>query len=181
MDRIVVAIENEGIRKRISDMLEASGILIRGSCRSGAEAIRWIKKMGGGIIICGYKLADMMASDLAVDLNGAAMILVIATPSLLNMCNNESIFKLAAPVSKGDLIASVRMLMQLEEKHIRISPPRRTDKENAEVAQAKELLMSKNGMSEEEAHRYIQRKSMDSGAKAVETARLIIESYGKEV
>ena len=36
--------------------------------------------------------------------------------------------------------------------------------------------MSRNGMSEQEAHRFIQRRSMDTGAKAVETARLIIES-----
>lgn len=178
MDRIVVAIDNENNRKRICDMLEASGISLRGSCRSGAEAIRWIKKMNGGIIICGYKLADMTATDLAVDLNGTAMLLVIATPPQLELCRNDSIFKLPAPVSKGDLISSVRMLLQLEEKHIRISSPRRSDKDNAEVVRAKELLMSKNGMSEEEAHRFIQRRSMDTGSKAVETARTIIETYG---
>jgi AmiR/NasT family two-component response regulator len=177
MNRIVVAIDNENNRNRICDMLEASGISIRGSCRSGAEAIRWIKKLNGGIIICGYKLADMTANDLAVDLNGAAMILVIATAPQLEMCHNESIFKLPAPVSKGDLISSVRMLLQMEEKHIRISTPRRSEKENAEVARAKELLMGKTGMSEEEAHRFIQRKSMDTGAKAAETARMIIETY----
>jgi len=35
----------------------------------------------------------------------------------------------------------------------------------------------RNGMTENEAHRFIQRRSMDTGRKAVETARLIIQSY----
>ena len=68
MDRIIVAFENENNRKRICDMLEASGITVRGSCRSGSEAIRAIRKMSGGIVICGYKLSEMTASDLAYDL-----------------------------------------------------------------------------------------------------------------
>lgn len=34
--------------------------------------------------------------------------------------------------------------------------------------------MDRNGMSEEEAHRYIQKTSMDSGTNMVETAEMII-------
>ncbi len=35
--------------------------------------------------------------------------------------------------------------------------------------------MERDGLSEEEAHRYIQKKSMDSGAKMVQTAVLVLE------
>ena len=38
----------------------------------------------------------------------------------------------------------------------------------------KRLLMERNGMSEEEAHRYIQKCSMDSGTNLVETAQMVI-------
>jgi response regulator NasT len=34
--------------------------------------------------------------------------------------------------------------------------------------------MERNGMSEEEAHRYIQKTSMDSGTNMVETAQMVI-------
>ena len=98
-------------------MLEASGITVRVSCRSGSEAIRAIRKMGGGIIVCGYKLSEMTASDLAYDLGGQAMILVVAPPQQLQLCENENIFKLPTPFSKGDLVSSVRMLLQMEDKH----------------------------------------------------------------
>ncbi len=177
MEKIVVAFENENNRKRICDMLEANGIQVKVSCRSGSEAIRAIRKMSGGIVISGYKLSEMTASDLAYDLNGIAMVLIIAPQQQLELCVNENMFKLPTPFSRGDLVSSVRMLLQMQEKHYRAVPPRRSEKDTADINKAKELLMNKNGMSEEEAHRFIQRKSMDTGAKAAETARLIISSY----
>jgi len=42
------------------------------------------------------------------------------------------------------------------------------------IRQAKELLMERNHMSETEAHRYIQKCSMDSGTNMVETAQMIV-------
>ena len=35
--------------------------------------------------------------------------------------------------------------------------------------------MERDGLSEEEAHRYIQKKSMDSGARMVQTAIQVLE------
>ena len=177
MEKIVVAFENENNRKRICDILEANGIQVKVSCRSGSEAIRAIRKMSGGIVISGYKLSEMTAADLAYDLNGIAMVLAIAPQQQLELCVNENMFKLPTPFSRGDLVSSIRMLLQMQEKHYRAVPPRRSEKDTADINKAKELLMNKNGMTEEEAHRFIQRKSMDTGAKAAETARLIISSY----
>ncbi len=177
MEKIVVAFENENNRKRICDILEANGMQVKVSCRSGSEAIRAIRKMSGGIVISGYKLAEMTASDLAYDLSGLAMILTIATSQQLELCVNDNIFKLPTPFSRGDLVSSIRMLIQMQEKNYRASPSRRSEKDTADINKAKELLMNKNGMTEDEAHRFIQRRSMDTGVKAAETARLIISSY----
>lgn len=177
MDQIVVAFENENNRKRVSDMVEASGMVVKVSCRSGSEAIRAIRKMGGGIVISGYKLAEMTVSDLAYDLTGIAMILAIAPPQQLELCRSDNIFKLPTPFAKGDLVSSLRMLSQMQEKHYKAVSPRRSEKDTADINKAKEILMSKNGMTEDEAHRFIQRRSMDTGAKASETARLIISMY----
>ena len=47
-------------------------------------------------------------------------------------------------------------------------------KERAIINQAKALLMERNNMSEEEAHRYIQKCSMDSGTNMLETAQMVI-------
>ena len=43
------------------------------------------------------------------------------------------------------------------------------------ITRAKELLMNRNCMTEEQAHRFIQKRSMDTGAKMVQTARKILD------
>ena len=41
------------------------------------------------------------------------------------------------------------------------------------ITEAKALLMERNHMTEEEAHRYLQKTSMDNGTSLVETAEMI--------
>lgn len=177
MDKIIVAFENENNRRRVSELLESGGFVVTGVYRSGADVIRAVGRMSGCIVVCGYKFPDMTAIDLAHHVGRKAMILVIASQQLLNMIENEGVFKLATPFSRSDLISSVKILQQMEGKLIKSGPPRRTGQEQALIARAKELLMTRNGMTENEAHRFIQRRSMDTGMKAVETARLIIQTY----
>ena len=42
------------------------------------------------------------------------------------------------------------------------------------VEQAKAVLMAGRGFTEEEAHRYLQKRSMDSGTRLLETARRVL-------
>ena len=41
------------------------------------------------------------------------------------------------------------------------------------INEAKALLMDRNNMTEDEAHKYMQKCSMDSGNNMVETAKMI--------
>jgi len=45
------------------------------------------------------------------------------------------------------------------------------------ICRAKAVLMEVNLMSEAEAHRFLQKYSMDTGLRLAETARLILERY----
>lgn len=173
---LIVAFEKSDSRSRICDMLEGGGFSVYASCRSGAETIRAAAKIGGGIVIAGYKLSDMTASNLSYNLAPPSLMLLVAPSPQLDCCSGEDIFTLPAPISKSDLLASVRILVQIFEKQLRF-PPHRSDEDNEIIARAKELLMNRNLMSEDQAHRFIQRRSMDSGMKMAETARLIINSY----
>ena len=176
MQRLIVSFEKEESRHRICEMLESGGFSVFASCRSGAEAIRSLSKMGGGIVISGYKLSDMTASDLSYSMMQPSLMLLVAQPLQLDCCDNEDIFKLPFPVSRADLLASVRILAQIVEKQMRFAPKRSSEDEDT-IKRAKELLMTRNLMSESQAHRFIQRRSMDTGSKMAETARIIIDSY----
>lgn len=66
--------------------------------------------------------------------------------------------------------------MQLESDiRKKYNPSRkRSEKEQEEIAKAKQILMKQKDMTEPEAFRYLQKCSMDSGRTIVETAQMII-------
>ena len=177
MNRLVVAFEREESAAKIVKMLETGGITVRYRCHSGGEVIRAIKNMGGGIVICGYKLPDMTCTELFSCLDDMAMMLLIASPVQLRLCDNEAIFELAAPINAGLLCGSARMLMQVEEKKLKKIIPQRTASDNEIIKKAKALLMEKNNLTEEQAHKFLQKKSMETSTKMAETARMLLQAY----
>lgn len=176
MIRIVTVFSGAEADEKISSVLERSGLPVRSHCRTGAEAIRAIRKMGGGTVVCGFKFADMTADELAFELKGEALLLVIAKSAQLELCENEELFTMPLPIKAGELAGSVEMLVQLDQKRSSRMLPRRSEGERELIEQAKALLMERSGMTEERAHRYIQRRSMDCGAKMADTARLILRT-----
>ena len=59
-------------------------------------------------------------------------------------------------------------------KKIKKIPKERTEEEKQLLKDAKELLMGRNNMTEEEAHRYLQKRSMENGTGLVETAQMVL-------
>ncbi|MGI5971193.1 MAG: ANTAR domain-containing response regulator [Oscillospiraceae bacterium] len=167
----------ESYLRRICEALEAGGVRIKHRCRSAAEAKRALQSMGGGVIICGYRLADMTANELSYDISDTTYMLVLASADDLGLIDNDNIFKLPLPASKAEILASVKILMKVEERRFRSALPRRSPEEEKLIARAKELLVEKNDMTEEQSHRFLQQKSMNTGVSKAEVARLIVESY----
>lgn len=54
------------------------------------------------------------------------------------------------------------------------APPKRSPEEQKIIDEAKGLLIERNGMTEQEAFRYIQKCSMDTGRNMVESAQMIL-------
>lgn len=175
MDKVILAFESGKTAERMRDVIETSGVASCIICRSAAEVKRLVQKQHITTVICGYKLPDQTAESLLEDLPISCAILVIAVQNMLDMIDSDDIFKLAAPVTRNDLLASVRMLMQMGRRMERFIKPQRSGEERAVVERAKLILMDRNGMTEEQAHRFLQKKSMDSGVKLVQTAQMILD------
>ena len=87
------------------------------------------------------------------------------------------------PLKVQDLLDTLNMMMvqyRRWKKKQKNKPKVRSEGEKRIIQKAKELLMERNQMTEEEAHRYIQKISMDSAINLVETAEMILELNGKE-
>lgn len=177
MDRILVAFAHEDAQRRILRLLESGGYTVAGCCYSGADVIRAVRKLEGTAVVCGFRLRDMTASQLAEDLGPDADLLVIASAANLDLCQAENLYKLPVPASRADLYASVEMLLHARRERTRRQPPRRQEEDQKLIRRAKELLMDINRMSEAEAHRFLQKRSMDTGLRLEQTARLVIETY----
>lgn len=177
MIRTVVTFYGEQNRNVISEMLEKNGMTVRYRCRTGLETIRAIKKMGGGVVICGCKMPDMTVDQLAFELHGLALFLVVAKATELDLCENEELFKLKMPLRQGEFIGSVDMLIQMDQKRSITEVPKRSAEDDELIGQAKQILMEKNKFSEGQAHRYLQRRSMETCSKMTDTARLILRAF----
>lgn len=175
MDQVILAFQGEQTSARVRDIIEAAGLAGCLICHSAAEVKRLVYTQSISTVICGYKLQDETALELSDDLPNSCSMLVIGVQNMLDMIDSDNIFKLPSPVAKGDLVASVRMLLQLGHRIERRRKPERSQEEKAIIQCAKELLMDRHGMSEEQAHRFLQKKSMDSGSKLVQAAQMVLD------
>lgn len=92
-------------------------------------------------------------------------------------CLDNDIVCLAMPFKLNDLINTVEMMstsIAYKRKERRKKPKERKPEETALIHEAKLLLMNRNNMTEEEAHRYLQKTSMDNATGMVETARMVL-------
>ena len=179
MDRIILAFASEKAHAQLTRTLSSGGLAPTVSCFSGAEAIRAARKLGGAVVICGFRLRDMTAEMLAADLAGIAPVLVISSPGNLELCGDGNLIKLAVPASRSVFFAAgdgARGALAGGGPPARL-PPRRSAGDEQLIRRAKAALMEVNLMSEAEAHRFLQKYSMDACLRLEETARLILERY----
>ncbi|MDO4280322.1 MAG: ANTAR domain-containing protein [Peptococcaceae bacterium] len=176
MIRTILALGSGKTAQTVANALTSRGIEIRYHCQSGAEIIRAVNKMGGGIILCSFRLKDMTADQLADTLGSQARILVLDKGTELDLCQNGDIFKMASPLRLSELMGAVTMLLQMDAMLAAQTVPKRDHQADALITRAKDLLAAKKGMSEPQAHRYLQHESMNHGVSMPETAQKIIAS-----
>jgi len=172
MDRIVVAFARNASREIICNLIEESGFTLQGSFRSGAEALETIREMGGGVVVCGYKLTDMTADELASNLDSRGRVLVVGSPSNLGLVTHPAIRCVSSPISPSAFYDALSALLKEAEQATQ-TPPRRSPEETALIRRAKELLMQQ-GMTEQQAHSHLQQRSMRSRCKLVDVARQVL-------
>lgn len=96
----IIAFSNAEAQRRIRRLLESGGCRPAVCCTSGGEAIRAARNIENSIIICGFRLPDMTANELAADLRGRAAVLVVSSAANVDLCEGENLYKLATPAPR---------------------------------------------------------------------------------
>lgn len=174
---IIVVFPNKDNATNIRNLLARGGVTVTGVCTTGAQAIHYAEDADEGIVVCGYKLKDMMYTELREYLPESFEMLLIASQDKWGDGLARGVMGLSMPIKVYDLLNTVEMMlrnMDRRRKKRRQELKNRNPKQQAVIKEAKELLMARNNMSEEEAHRYLQKSSMDSGTNMVETAEMVL-------
>ena len=135
-----------------------------------------INKYTSGLVVSGYRLSDMYYRELSENLPKYFDILLIGSASAVSD-NRSGLMSLTTPLKVFDLVNTVEMMIRQIDRRLKQDkrkPKKRSEREENYIHNAKRLLMDRNNLSEEEAHRYIQKCSMDNATNMVETAQMIL-------
>ena len=174
---IIVAFPKVENGKKIKNILGRNGFSDIVICTSGAQVIQEANGRADGIVICTYRLPDMLCFELREYLPPTFRMIAIATKSQWAENGDESIVCIPLPLKVHDLLATTEMVaysLERARKRRKSQPRHRTREEEDLIAQAKDILMVRNNMTEQEAHRYLQKTSMDNGTSFTETAQMIL-------
>lgn len=176
MGSIVIVFSKIEDAKKIRSLLTNRGFEVTAVCSTGAQALQEMNQCSGGLLISGYRLTDMYYLDLFEYMPKGFEMLLMGSRTVISDCPS-GILSVEVPVKAFDFFNTVRMILERTESRCRKDkkPRRRNEREQNYIRNAKFLLMERNHISEEEAHRYIQKCSMDTGTNMVETAQMILQ------
>lgn len=175
---IIVVFPKLSDAQGIKNLLVRNGCNVAAVCTSGSQAMAIIDELDYGVIVCGYKFNDMVYSELYYDLPPTFQMLLVASRIKLEEGIEDGVVCAEMPLKSYDLINTLSMMtMALDRlrKKNKNKPKERNVAQKAIINEAKKLLMKRKNMSEEEAYRYIQKNSMDSGTNMVETAQMVLQ------
>lgn len=180
MSSIVVANSNPEHAKKIAAVLRSSGLYVGAVCTTGAQVMNFTSKhYHGGVAVCSVKLRDMPAINLPKLVGNSYDFLFLVSSQLTSMCESLEHATLMLPINRMSLISTVNMFLNLA-NYTSPSIKQKLAEGNYDAKQliqdAKSLLMKRNHFTEPQAHRFLQKKSMDTGKKMVESAMIVLNS-----
>lgn len=187
--RVVIADADTENRQKLKDMLTQAGYMVVGVVEDGRSALKVIFQAEPDVVIMNARLPGSEGLEIArtIEEHRAAPVILLTEAHEQDFVGEAAttwIFGyLIKPVDDKQLfmaieiaIASFKRIIKLEEENKKL---RKTLEERKLVERAKGLLMEIKSMSERDAYKYMQRKSMDNCVPIVKVARHIINSLKK--
>ncbi|MDO4514314.1 MAG: ANTAR domain-containing protein [Lachnospiraceae bacterium] len=180
MTNIIVAFPRSEESTGVKNLLVRNGFRVTAVCTTGAQVMSQVDSLNDGIIISGYRLADMMYSELNSYLPEDFEMLLIASRQVLGAGTGGDIMCLSMPLRVQELLQKVSLMVENMERRRRrrkLQPRERNSEELDVILEAKQMIMKRKNITEDEAHRYLQKNSMDSGVNMAEMARMVLTMY----
>ena len=177
MTNIYVVFRGQEEARSVRQILMKNGFVVNGVSTSGAQLLQQIEDVPDPIVVCGYKLPDMMYNELWEYLPEDASMLLLAPAGRVGEYDENGITCLSMPLKIHGLLEALRAMVEQVEwrrRKRRQRPKVRAAADEEVIRKAKSFLQDNRGMSEEEAHAYLQKCSMNSGTGLVEVAKMVL-------
>ncbi len=184
--RVLIAEDEALIRLDLAEMLREEGYQVVGEAGDGQEAVDLVEKLSPDLVIMDVKMPRRDGIDAAKEIAAKriAPIVVLTAFSQRDLVERArdagAMAYLVKPFSVTDLIPAIELAISrfseisaLEKEVATLSDRLETRKL---VERAKGLLQSKQGMSEPEAFKWIQRAAMDRRTTMKRVAQVIVET-----
>ena len=174
---LILAFPRKEDAKKIQEALTRHGFQVDLVCTTASAALSAMNNLDGGILVTGYKLPDMFFADLRDCMPSSFEMLLVASNRVLSAMEGSGIMAVSIPLSVYELVSTLQLMQRNRERRKRKAsgkPKERPKEQQKLIDDAKALLIDRNHFTEEEAHRYMQKSSMDNGYSMVETAKMIL-------
>lgn len=185
--RIIIADDESIIRMDLKEMLTALGYLVVGEVGDGQSAVNLARELRPDLIIMDVKMPDMdgiEATSILTKEKIAPVLLLTAfgQRELVERAKEAGVVGyLVKPFRESDLTPAIEVALQRFQEFKELDREVETLKEALEtrklVDRAKGILMSRDGLSEPEAFRRIQKMSMNTRRPMGQIAEAIILTY----
>lgn len=171
---VIIAFPNKNTALQIRAVLEEYGIYVSHICATGASVLSIASEMNGGVIVCAAILRDSSAQFLSERLGAGFDIVALSKGGKQNYLGN--FISLPMPLDKDEFCSTVAVLVSS-----RSSFSNRKKADDDYISNAKAILMNINEMTEMQAHKYLQKKSMQQGRKIADVAKDIIKRVEDQI
>ncbi|GAA3869967.1 response regulator [Saccharothrix violaceirubra] len=186
--RVLVAEDEALIRLDLVEMLREEGYEVAGQAADGEEAVALATELRPDLVILDVKMPKVDGIEAAAAIAGGriAPVVILTAFSQRDLVERArdagAMAYLVKPFAKRDLVPAIELAMSrfselqaLENEVAGLTERLETRKV---VERAKGLLMSKQGLSEPEAFRWVQRTAMDRRTTMKAVAEAVIENFG---
>lgn len=185
MKSVIIAFSNPLLTNWITAVLTRGGYTIEYSCKTAGEVARVADFCTSPVVVCGFQFADMTAEDLQTILDGRIAMLTVVLPHQRDLIERQGMAVVPYPLSSMELLQAIEHVERnAAEAAVAPKPPapskshpsERPAEEKLLILKAKGYLMDEYQMTESQAHRFLQKSSMDRGLKLIDSARMVLDN-----
>ena len=170
MRDVIIASANRKSAEHIKSILQRDLLFVSEIYQSGAEVLSYASIRPDAVVVC----AGFPAVSLAETLPPGFDVVHLVSSSDAYQGFVSNMVELTMPLDRVEFVSVVRTLTQLS-SDITSRKKTRSVEENDLLTLAKQRLCENYGISEREAHRKIQKMSMEQGVRIMDVARKILE------